>query len=551
MAAMIGQRLIPAAALVALLLAGTVSGAAQAPNPATPPAGSQATPATPATPAPARPSQDAPPSPAELPPQPPVPPPPDPADPDDPDDPDDDDVDSIRQDVVRVGQDFTLGAGEEARDVVVIMGNATIDGHVRDLVVVMGTVQLGPAAIIDRTLTSIAGGVRVAEGAMVGREVVVIGGSLDAPPSFNPGREHIVINPPFLGAQMNAVMTYLTRGLMWGRVIVPSLFWVWAFVAVFFVVYLAVNLLVDGPVAAATEALEQKTLTAFGTGMLALLVLGPVSFLLAISVVGLPVIPVLHFALLAAAIVGKVAIFRWLGRRAWSGDSSPMYSTITFAIGFAIVTLIYMIPILGLAAFALFSVLGLGAASLALVAAYRREQPPVPPSPVTPPPIPPSASLSDQPGLTGATEMPTTPMTPVTASVTPAAFDVSSLPRGAFRDRLAAFVLDVILVVLVVQVMWPFRGSRVFFLALLAYHIGFWAWKHTTVGGIICQLRIVRMDGVPMTVADAFIRGLSAIFSVVVLGLGFFWVLRDPERQSWHDKIAGTYVVKVPRNWRS
>jgi uncharacterized RDD family membrane protein YckC len=493
--------------------------------------------------------------PAQPQPQPPLPPQPGPDDPDDPDDADD--INSIRQDVVRVGQDFTLGAGEEARDVVVIMGNAVIEGRVRDLVVVMGTVQLGSGAIIDRTLTSVAGGVRVTEGATVGREVVVIGGSLDAPPSFNPGREHIVINPPFLGTQMNAVMTYLTRGLMWGRVIVPSLAWVWAFVAMFFVIYLAVNLLANGPVSTATDALEERTLTAFGTGLLALLVLGPVSFLLAISVVGLPVIPVLHVAVLAAAIVGKVAIFRWLGRRAWTDDSSPFYPMITFAIGFLIVSLIYMVPILGLAAFALFSVLGLGAASLALVVAYRREQPPAPTAPVAPPPpIPPTASVGDQTGLTGASEVPVLPMATVPAvpavpAVPPGSAEVSALPRGAFRDRLAAFVLDVILVVLVVQVAWPFRGNRAFFLALLAYHIGFWAWKHTTVGGIICQLRIVRMDGVPLTVADAFIRGLSAIFSVVVLGLGFFWVLRDPERQSWHDKIAGTYVVKVPRNWRS
>jgi uncharacterized RDD family membrane protein YckC len=34
-----------------------------------------------------------------------------------------------------------------------------------------------------------------------------------------------------------------------------------------------------------------------------------------------------------------------------------------------------------------------------------------------------------------------------------------------------------------------------------------------------------------------------------VLGLGCLWILKDPERQAWHDKIAGTYVVKVPRNW--
>jgi uncharacterized RDD family membrane protein YckC len=25
-------------------------------------------------------------------------------------------------------------------------------------------------------------------------------------------------------------------------------------------------------------------------------------------------------------------------------------------------------------------------------------------------------------------------------------------------------------------------------------------------------------------------------------------MIQDPERQTWHDKIAGTYVVKVPRD---
>ena len=36
------------------------------------------------------------------------------------------------------------------------------------------------------------------------------------------------------------------------------------------------------------------------------------------------------------------------------------------------------------------------------------------------------------------------------------------------------------------------------FVLLLAYHIGFWTWKGTTVGGIICQLRVVRVDGAPL-----------------------------------------------------
>ncbi len=541
--------LLTAATLAVLVLGGAARTGAQAPAAPESAVAPQARPPSPPAPAP-RPAQPAANQPENQ------PPPPVPADPDgdrdrdrDRDRDDDFEIGGRRQDVVRIGQDFSLAAGDEAREVTVIMGDARIDGHVGQLVVIMGRIQLGPTAVIDRDLTSVMGGVTVSEGARVDGEVVVVGGGLDAPASFNPGREHVVINPPFLGARMNAIVPYFTQGLMWGRVIVPGLGWVWGIVGVFFILYLLVNLLADGPVRTVATIIDERTLTAFGTGLLTLLILGPVSLLLAVSVVGLLVIPVLHCAVLAAGIVGKVATFRWLGMRVWKNDeATPMHAAGTFVIGFVLVTLIYMVPVLGLIAFALLSVLALGAATLAFLAAYRREQPPAPSAPVTPPPIPP-AGPSD---MTGGTDVPAIAMTSVPPPLAaPASYEVSALPRGAFRDRLAAFVLDIILVVLVVQVVWPFRGTRVFFLALLAYHIGFWAWKHTTVGGIICQLRIVRIDGVPLTAADAFIRGLSAIFSVVVLGLGFFWVLRDPERQSWHDKIAGTYVVKVPRNWRS
>ena len=66
---------------------------------------------------------------------------------------------------------------------------------------------------------------------------------------------------------------------------------------------------------------------------------------------------------------------------------------------------------------------------------------------------------------------------------------------------------------------------------------------------IPAQLRVIRTDGAPLHFADALVRGLASIFSLAVLGIGALWILQDPERQAWHDKIAGTYVVKVPRNW--
>jgi uncharacterized RDD family membrane protein YckC len=147
------------------------------------------------------------------------------------------------------------------------------------------------------------------------------------------------------------------------------------------------------------------------------------------------------------------------------------------------------------------------------------------------------------PGAWAAAVPPPPPVPPGT--------DQRAFPYAAFLDRAAAFALDVILVFIAFRLLGirgPDDEGR-FFLLLLAYHVGFWAWKGATVGGIICNLRLVRTDGGRLQVVDALVRGLSSILSLVVVGLGVLWILKDPERQSWHDKIAGTYVVKVPRNY--
>ena len=130
------------------------------------------------------------------------------------------------------------------------------------------------------------------------------------------------------------------------------------------------------------------------------------------------------------------------------------------------------------------------------------------------------------------------------------ASDLILLPRAAFVDRLAAFALDMILIAIALGVLdLHSNEERAFFLLALGYHVTFWTLKGTTLGGIICQLRLVRVDGGRVGFPDAMVRGLTGIFSLAVFGLGFLWILRDPDRQAWHDRVAGTYVVKVPRNW--
>jgi uncharacterized RDD family membrane protein YckC len=225
------------------------------------------------------------------------------------------------------------------------------------------------------------------------------------------------------------------------------------------------------------------------------------------------------------------------------------------------------VPILGIVTFAAVVVLGLGAATMALLGALRRENPRpkadwrqnVNPPPAAAIPVPPPGAayasavaapvgdayastsappVSEEPGLAGAAAVATGPLI--------------LLPKAEFLDRAAAFGLDLLLVMLTNAIL-DFRitnnDTNTFFLMLLVYHIAFWTWKGTTVGCIICNLRVIRIDGAPLQFSDALVRGLSSIFSLAVVGLGAFWILRDPERQSWHDRIAGTYVVKVPRGY--
>lgn len=471
---------------------------------------------------------------------------------------------SAAQEIVRIGQDLTLGAGDTIREGVVILGNARIDGRVAgDMVVVLGVVQLSSTATIDGDLVVVGGGSVISSGAQVQGDLVVVVGTYDAPADFVPGGEHVVIGRGSLGGRLDPLVPWLTRGLLWGRPIVPDLGWVWNVVGIFFLVSLVLNLAFDRPIRACAETLVERPMSTLAVGLLVMLLAGPVCLLLAVSVVGLPVVPFAFCALLLAWVVGKVAVARGIGMTIvhQTAPESRIQALRSFVIGFSVVCVAYMVPVLGLAAWAIGGVFGLGAAMLSIIAGYRREHraplPRVPPLEATPARYPNGTAALFQYGdpspVPVREPVPTPPVHEAGegnyAPSAPPVPDLVSFPRAPFRDRLAAFVLDVILVAIVQSLLDLNTRDSAIFVLLLAYHIGFWTWKGTTVGGIICQLRVVRVDGTLLRFPDALVRGLSSIFSLVVLGLGCLWILKDPERQAWHDKIAGTYVVKVPPHW--
>ena len=451
---------------------------------------------------------------------------------------------------VAVGSDQTVPAGTRVQDVVTIGGSATIEGEVdSDAVTVMGDVSLTGTARVEGDFVVVFGWATIEPGAVVEGDAVVVAGSLDAPPGFRPGGEQVVVIGGFGGADgFGAVTPWFREGLFWGRPLVPSLAWIWVIAGLLLIIYLAVNLVFARQVRACADVLNDKPLTTGLGGLLVLLLIGPVSVVLAVSVVGLIVIPFLICAVLLAGLVGRVAVARWMGNRIVAEDDPESWQqgSRSVLIGAALIGVAYLVPVLGFVTWTLLGVFGLGAAAAVIVTALQRENPPQP-VPAGGPPAAPAEGAGptegEAPAGGEAPEAGPEPPQPASPPATEAPPDLSAYPRAGFGIRLGALALDVLLLGITAALLNADDGW--IFLLVLAYHIGLWAWKGTTIGGIVCHLRVVRPDGKPVGFTEALVRGPSAIFSVAVAGLGWFWMIWDPGRQTWHDKIAGTIVVRV------
>lgn len=452
---------------------------------------------------------------------------------------------NVDGEVVQIGRGYTLPAGKRVESVVVLAGTARIAGEiVQDLVVVAGAATLAGTARVGGDVVVVGGAGDIQPGAVVGGDLVAVGSGLKVPPGFSPGGDQVSVGAFALGHQFAHAAPWLTRGLLWGRPIVPDLPWMWAFVAVFTLLCLLINLVFNGPVHACADTLGQKPLTTGLTGFLTLLLIAPVSFILMVSVVGLALMPFLWFAFLIAGLIGNVAAARWIGSRVLPEESphNRLQAARSLGIGLAAIILVGMVPIAGLTAWALVSLLGLGAAATALIAGLRRENPP---APAATPPQPTAESGSDT--SEGSVAEPSSSGVAPAASPTPGG-NLLSFPRATFLRRLGALLLDFFLVTAITLAFSEIHPGRSFVL-LLVYRVALWSWKGTTVGGIICGLRVVRMDAKPLAFTDALVRGLASILSAAAAGLGWLWILWDAERQAWHDKIAGTVVVRVPAGW--
>lgn len=122
-------------------------------------------------------------------------------------------------------------------------------------------------------------------------------------------------------------------------------------------------------------------------------------------------------------------------------------------------------------------------------------------------------------------------------------------PRAGFGERFVAALIDGILLGVVNGILFAGLKGAGYGLGTVinfAYY-GFFEGGPAgqTVGKRVMNIRVVRADssGTELGWATALVRNLCRFLSAIPCLLGYFWMLWDADKMTWHDKLSQTVVV--------
>lgn len=436
--------------------------------------------------------------------------------------------------VVSVFGNTRVTDGTVGNAAVAVLGNNYVNGHVKGpVVVVLGNLEFGPNAVVDGDVVCVGGQVVRDPKAILHRQIKNIG----------IGGHHFSFD--WLTAWVSQCLV-LGRPLAFGA----HLMWAWWIALAYLAVYTIVALVAPAAVGNCVRTLESYPGKSILAGVLTLLLTPLAYVLLALTVlivVGAALIPLFTLGLFLAGIFGRVVMLAWLGRRVAKvlGTDEKISAAGTVLVGGGIVLLLYTVPVLGFVVYKTMGILGLGVVIYTLLLSNKNKRiAPIGARAVTPAEAAMPAEVPPLVETLAGLPLPPVQLPPVISAAT--------LPRAGFWIRVGASLLDVIMVAVLFGMLngvfsWFFHVSGSFPFWFAVYNVTMWATKGTTIGGIICGLKVVRIDDRPIDWGVAIVRGLAAFLSLVVAGLGFIWVAFDDDQQSWHDKIAGTTIVHVPK----
>ena len=237
------------------------------------------------------------------------------------------------------GQSLTVAPEEVVDKAVAIGGSVTISGHVRqDVVALGGSVTLLRGARVEGDVVAIGGTVSVEEGATLEGDNVSLGGTI----------------PTMVGS--------VIRGTVGGR---PQLHGMFGFAArmtrAIFLYVIALLIALAFPTAFSrirTYLATRPGLSALG-GLALLLGFLPFCALLAVTIIGIPLIPVAVLLLVALLLFGFTVSAGWLGERIpFIQEKSPVK---TVALGGVVLALVSLVPWIGTSVVVLVAAIAAGA----------------------------------------------------------------------------------------------------------------------------------------------------------------------------------------------
>ena len=133
---------------------------------------------------------------------------------------------------------------------------------------------------------------------------------------------------------------------------------------------------------------------------------------------------------------------------------------------------------------------------------------------------------------------------------------MTALEIASVRQRISAGLVDAVIGILI-GVVGGALGSviggaagwllvSVLVIAYVVVYLWLVSTRGQSPGKMAIGIKIVKTDGSSVGFEGALIREIiGKLVSSLIFFLGYIWILFDGKRQGWHDKIAGTYVVKA------
>ncbi len=303
---------------------------------------------------------------------------------------------ALAQDMVTTGGDLHVPEGEQVNNTIVIFGSTRVDGEVMQGVVnILGNTEIngsagsvvavgGPADIngtawdvvvvggptvisgeISGDLVAVGGSVEITSSAKITGDLVIVGSSVKRDPgALISGSEVSLSLEEVLGGQI----AQWFKGHPFPAPASP-LFW-WRLTSLFLtaVVLVIVSIIFPRATAKTAQQLAIKPLMSFLWGILITLLALPATFLLFITILGIPLAGLLWLALACAYYLGFASLSGLLGEKFLTalGRQEPELYLSTL-LGAVFIGLITWLPYVGIPVGWLLKLTGLGAAALSLV----------------------------------------------------------------------------------------------------------------------------------------------------------------------------------------